>query len=229
MENRECLRKTADVPIGMLFALPDCMDRHNRRTLILLGDSIFDNSAYVGRGRSVPDHLERLTDPDTTVVPLARDGARTGDAYAQSERIPSDATHLILSVGGNDALSHIGFLSGSAETVSEVLIRLHALKADFEFAYRTFVKRLVSFGKPLAVCTVYNSNYADTAFKAAADTALTVWNDVIIRASFEYGTALVDLRRICTEPSDYANAIEPSDAGGAKIARALLEAVNGSR
>jgi len=32
----------------------------------------------------------------------------------------------------------------------------------------------------------------------------------------------VDLRLVCTEPSDYANPIEPSGSGGAKIARAIV-------
>ena len=42
------------------------------------------------------------------------------------------------------------------------------------------------------------------------------------------GLPLTDLRVICDEPEDYANPIEPSVQGGAKIARAIVEVVIGS-
>jgi hypothetical protein len=56
--------------------------------------------------------------------------------------------------------------------------------------------------------------------------ALSTFNDVITRAAFEAGLPLLDLRLICDEDSDYANPIEPSEAGGAKIARAIVRLVS---
>jgi hypothetical protein len=46
-------------------------------------------------------------------------------------------------------------------------------------------------------------------------------NDVIIRSAFEFGLPLIDLRLVCSDPRDYANAIEPSVRGGEKIAAAI--------
>ena len=54
-----------------------------------------------------------------------------------------------------------------------------------------------------------------------AITALTVFNDVIIREAFAVGAPLLDLRLIGVADADYANPIEPSVIGGEKIARAL--------
>lgn len=51
--------------------------------------------------------------------------------------------------------------------------------------------------------------------------ALCLFNDVITRAAFSRGTALIDLRLICSEDGDYANPTEPSVQGGLKIARAI--------
>lgn len=51
--------------------------------------------------------------------------------------------------------------------------------------------------------------------------ALALFNDVITRAVFAYGLDLVDLRLICDDSADYANPIEPSFAGGQKIAEAI--------
>ena len=55
-----------------------------------------------------------------------------------------------------------------------------------------------------------------------------VFNDVILRVAVEYGLAVIDLRFVCTEPSDYANPIEPSSIGGAKIARAIVDLLSGA-
>jgi hypothetical protein len=52
-----------------------------------------------------------------------------------------------------------------------------------------------------------------------------MFNDVILRAAFQQSLAVIDLRLICSEPSDYANPIEPSGSGGAKIARAIAAAL----
>ena len=45
--------------------------------------------------------------------------------------------------------------------------------------------------------------------------------DVIIRNAFQAGVPLIDLRLICNDEADYANPIEPSALGGAKIAAAV--------
>jgi hypothetical protein len=51
------------------------------------------------------------------------------------------------------------------------------------------------------------------------------FNDVILRTAFQWHLPVIDLRLICTEASDYANPIEPSGSGGAKIARAIAGAL----
>jgi hypothetical protein len=45
--------------------------------------------------------------------------------------------------------------------------------------------------------------------------------DCIIREAFSRRLTLLDLRLICNRDEDFANPIEPSVLGGAKIARAI--------
>ena len=52
-----------------------------------------------------------------------------------------------------------------------------------------------------------------------------VFNDTIMREVFAHGLPLVDLRLIFNDDSDYANDVEPSVKGGAKIARVITELV----
>jgi hypothetical protein len=58
-----------------------------------------------------------------------------------------------------------------------------------------------------------------------ATTALSVFNDAIIRQAISVGIPFLDLRLICNEKNDYANEIEPSSKGGGKIAAKILELV----
>jgi hypothetical protein len=52
-------------------------------------------------------------------------------------------------------------------------------------------------------------------------TGLSVFNAVILREAFARGLPVLDLRLICDRVEDYANPIEPSAKGGAKIAAAI--------
>ncbi|MFS0698368.1 hypothetical protein AB6N24_00160 [Cellulomonas sp. 179-A 4D5 NHS] len=51
--------------------------------------------------------------------------------------------------------------------------------------------------------------------------ALALFNDVLTRAAYARGVAVLDLRLVCAEDADFANPIEPSAHGGRKIARTI--------
>jgi hypothetical protein len=109
--------------------------------------------------------------------------------------------------------------------VAEVLSLLADAAAAFEAEYRFAVASLRRSGLPLVLCTIYNGNFPDPAFQRIASTALCVFNDVIVRAALEQRLRLIDLRLVCSDPADYANAIEPSSRGGLKIAQAIVDSL----
>ena len=84
---------------------------------------------------------------------------------------------------------------------------------------------LRKLGLPLILSTIYNGCFPNADYQRLASTALMVFNDVILRVGIEYGLSIIDLRFVCSSPNDYANPIEPSSHGGAKIARCILAAV----
>jgi hypothetical protein len=79
--------------------------------LVLLGDSIVDHAAYVAGGPEVRAQLKEGLPHDWRVMLVAVDGDRTQDVVADLERLPRDASHLVVSVGGNDALDQRDFLT----------------------------------------------------------------------------------------------------------------------
>ncbi len=193
--------------------------------VVLLGDSIFDNAAYVAGGPDVIRQLGPLLPSGWSATLCAVDGAVVSDVERQLARVPKDATHLVVSTGGNDALGHIDLLSRPARSSAEVLGLLADAASAFEQRYRRMLAAVARRGLPVTVCTIYNGNLPDAQMQRLASTALTVFNDAILRGAIETGTPVIDLRLVCSEPTDYANPIEPSVRGGAKIARAVVRAV----
>lgn len=193
--------------------------------VVLLGDSIFDNGAYTAGGPEVITQLRSLLPHGWKATLLAVDGARSEDVTLQLERLPQDASHLVLSAGGNDALAHSDLLEGPAASAPQLLGFLADAGAVFEGRYRRLVERLTELKLPLTLCTIYNGNFPDPEFQRIASTALCVFNDAILRIAFELELGIIDLRLLCSEPSDYANPIEPSSRGGLKIAQAIVRAL----
>src|SRR5215203_4951604 len=117
--------------------------------VILLGDSIFDNGAYVGVNPDVRQQTEQaLLAANAKVTLLARDGAVIADVAQQLRGLPKDATHLVVSAGGNDALREAGVLDARASSVSEALYKL-AVVGD-SFSNEAMLDELTSAGLPTA-------------------------------------------------------------------------------
>ncbi len=153
----------------------------------------------------------------------AVDGSKTRDVRAQLRHLPVDVTHLVVSAGGNDALSSSDFLTTPARSTAEALLGLADIADEFERGYLAMLAEVLAHGLPTAICTVYYPRFPEATLQRMAVMALTVFNDCIIRAAFAHGLPLLDLRLICTEGEDYANPIEPSARGGEKIARAVAQ------
>ena len=91
--------------------------------IILAGDSIFDNSAYINNTEpDVAAQVKSVMGKNDRVTLLATDGDVTSGVKTQLERLPEDATHLIISAGGNDALGVIHELTEPANNIGGVSI-----------------------------------------------------------------------------------------------------------
>jgi lysophospholipase L1-like esterase len=191
--------------------------------VVLLGDSIFDNAAYVAGGPDVVKQMRERLPAGSQATLCAVDGAVTRDVPRQLECIPSEATHLVVSVGGNDALRHSGVLDQGARSVAEAVWRLADIREEFGRNYGSMLEQVLRLGLPMAVCTIYDGRFPDPRQQRLGVTALTIFNDAITRHAFRRGLDLIDLRLIFDEEGDYANPIEPSVQGGAKIAAAIAK------
>lgn len=188
--------------------------------LVLLGDSIFDNAAYVPGRPAVIAQLRAALPNDWQATLLAVDGHVVSGVHGQLQRLPADATHLAISAGGNDALGRASILGQPASSVAEVVRELADIQDEFRREYREMLTAVRMKNLPSVVCTIYDA-IPDLPREALA--ALSFFNDVITREAARARVPVLDLRVLCRDKADYStlSPIEPSAIGGAKIAESL--------
>ena|SRR5436305_454198 len=176
--------------------------------LILLGDSIFDNLRYTDGGPDVISQVQQILPPGWRASMLAVDGSTTKEVPSQLKALPDDASQLVLSVGGNDAIMNAQILQSPARSMADALGALADVAQAFEESYRRAIGACRQIPVPLTVCTIYNGCFPDPAYQRVLSTALMAFNDVILRVAIERALPVIDLRFICREPADYANPID---------------------
>jgi lysophospholipase L1-like esterase len=196
------------------------------KLVILLGDSVIDNGAYVRSGEpDVAQQLETLL-PHHEVVKRAVDGTTCAGVLGSQIGDLDSAGHIILSAGGNDALQHIDLLEEVIEQrAKDVLVRLWSIREEFRRSYASLLDRLARIRRPVLVLTVYNPCFCghgfDAAYQQAAESAVSIINDVIQQEGCRRSFDILELRTLFNDQADYANPIEPSAIGGAKLAKCM--------
>jgi len=194
--------------------------------IVLIGDSIFDNASYVSGALDVIAHVRNEIPRGWKATLCAVDGSMVSGIQDQIAKLPADATHLVISAGGNDAINQAGILDVCDQSTAQTLNRMADISDEFEALYRGMIIDVLHLGLPTAVCTIYYPRFPDSFINRAACMALGLFNDVIIRSAFAAGVPLIDLRLVCEKDEDFANPIEPSDIGGKKIAAAICRLVS---
>jgi len=211
--------------------------------IVLLGDSIFDNSSYVNLGElDVPNQLRSLVGHNCKVTNLAVDGHLIRHVKNQLNNLPSDVTHLFVSVGGNDGLGHLSIFHTPVNTVGESLQQMYRIGDNFKKRYSEMVDLVLSYNLPTTFCSIYYPRFDARSLDRVQDymsvlsngreiqemvmAAETIFNDIITYEVFKRKLPLIDLRVLCDDDEDFANPIEPSCIGGMKIAKTINTIAN---
>lgn len=182
----------------------------NNDNIILIGDSILNNSNYVSEGKSVFDILKTKTNK---VFNVAKDGATISDLYSQLDKIPLELnmseTYVFISAGGNDILNKRSQLD---ETELVSLFN----------SYKNFISALrAKLGSvKINIMNLYlPSNPRYQSYK----TSVEKWNQLIQENSNKIGEMynVIDLNKILITPANFVYDIEPSDLGSEKIANII--------
>ena len=202
-----------------------CMNK-----VVLFGDSIIDNKTYVSHGEfSVLEHLENISNYE--YIQVAYDGHTTFDVQNKQLHLSTivKPSHIVLSVGGNDLLQNLQYLSkGPVSNVNEAVsgIQQHIFE-PLEQRFETIIEELSSQRANLLVCTLYEGDLGRTdEFKDVLDSSkimVSSFNDIVYKTAKKYNADVLELREIFISSDDYANPIEPSHIGGEKLAKSIVE------
>jgi lysophospholipase L1-like esterase len=227
------------------------------KNIVLLGDSIIDNSSYVLDGElDVTKHLKKLytEQPDVFITNNAVDGNTMYDLERNNLDIEElqNASHIIVSIGGNDLLHNISFLQKTSKlskvmgkdarigkwgarelnpTRNKVFEETYfEIIKPFTKQYETIVANLSNHRAKLLLCTVYEGDLVDSDefsdVNNSSKTMVSVFNDIVYRTANKYDADVLELREIFVSSEDYANPIEPSHIGGGKLAKAIKKWVD---
>ena len=189
--------------------------------LVLVGDSVFDNAAYV-TGPDVRTQVETKMPAGWSVSLLAVDGSFIMDVPSQLHQLPDDAKLVVVSAGGNDVLRQADLLGNPVGSVGQALLLLEGAVSQFRAVYGQLLEAVLATEVKSYLCTIYRPNLPDAELQRITSTALGLFNDVIVEEAAHRRLPILDIRAIFTDSRDYANLIEPSVEGGTKLAEAIV-------
>ena len=182
--------------------------------IVLIGDSMLNNSAYVLSGQSIPDliskDLEKTT--GTTLYNFAKDGATINDCYSQLDKISTDLnnsnTSIFISIGGNNILNSRTKMDSTAITnlFNQYIELIKSIKTRVPNA------QLIVLNLYFPVRSHYNSYYD----------AIEQWNKLLEDNTF-LGYKLIQTNNLLVIDDDFTYDIEPSFKGGKKIVKAIMD------
>lgn len=186
-----------------------------KQTIVLLGDSIFQNKAYVSTGKSVEELFREKTDNKT--ICLAVDHSKIIDIYSQIEKIPDELnngyTNVFLSAGGNDILTHY-VDQGNDITDTQFL---DSMFSEYKNLLKSIYERI-----PDANIVLLDIYYPNNSTYAKYQHIISEWNKKIYDFARENNYSVIRVSTIITKPEDFAFGIEPSQSGGQKLVQAIL-------
>ena len=210
------------IVVGFIFTqyfMQSCKEAFQNtepKVIILLGDSIFKNNAYVPYGSSVEAQLKNMA-PTKKFLCLAQDNSSIMDVYKQVEKMPEEynepTTRIFLSVGGNDILENYVYDYNDVDNIK-------ILNASFT-EYKKLVK-VVQTKMPNANLVILDIYYPDNNRFKSFYSLISNWNNLIYEYAKINNIRVIKISTILTDARDFSFAIEPSSIGGNKIVNALL-------
>ncbi len=159
-------------------------------SIILVGDSIFDNAIYIPGELCVTEQLRARVRDGVDVSMLAVDGDFASDVHQQIKKMPAQATHIFVSAGGNDALRYSYSFTKEYSSSVQLFTECSAIQKEFRDSYRALLAAVIALDRHTAVCTIYD---AVPGVDPYAVTALSLFNDVITAEAIYAGVPIVDL------------------------------------
>ena len=186
--------------------------------LVLIGDSILNNSSYVAQDESV-EYLLRQKKGGDRIVFLAEDNAFMHNVLqTQVPKIPTGTnakTHIFVSAGGNDILDTIATFSISTEEIQHLFDKYKQLILAVQTKCPTSHLHLFNLYYPTSTLLKPYYKYIDA------------WNLLLRDFVSQSNNTLQEfpLSKLCFIDLDFVHTIEPSAVCSKKIVQSIISSV----
>jgi len=195
-------------------------ENSNKKTIILLGDSILNNRSYVAPGDSVEVLLKKRT--TDSIYNLAQDDTTIQNIFHQINQIPEHLnnhnTTIFLSLGGNDIIHY--YIKNNNNDLQNNSVLQHLFRK-----YKTLVHIIhqkMNKSRIFLLDIYYPSNNSFQRYKPI----LQEWNRLLeINSNSTKNIHILKISQYLNQHQDFTNNIEPSKIGGEKIANLILQYV----
>lgn len=216
--------------------------------IYLFGDSVIDNSPYVGTQNCVSTVLQKeLLEvfTEAQVTNYAHDGYTTPDVLTQLEDLKVDsASYIVLSIGGNDLLSATYTLLGedSLDSLEEMCenifsntsrIKQQVLEDSKDIGsrekifgcillnYELIYQNLLKIAPKIILLNLYypEFNAYGASFAQKAPTVINTFNSILDETYCS--DSIIYLSDLMIQKENFTNVIEPSISGTKIITKAI--------
>lgn len=193
----------------------------DNKNIVLIGDSILNNSVYVFEKQSVPELIAvGLNKDNRKCYNFAKDGSIISDCYNQLSKLNAESTSgtnskiniktIFVSAGGNNILnSFLSINSDSNAFINNLFAEYLKLIAE------------IKVKNPSATIVVLNLYYPLKSSYKSFHPLIKQWNQLISDNSIKNGFKIIKLDEIIVSEEDIVYDVEPSFIGGQKIADAI--------
>ena len=191
---------------------------YDDKTLIFLGDSIFDNSIYVNKNESV-EYLLR-ENPKYKIVFLAKDNSIISDVSSrQLNNIPKELNdkknYIFISIGGNNILNKIATNTINFNSIINIFKEYKELIKEIKERF------------PNSKLYLFNIYFpTDEKYKLFYD-YISEWNTLLNNyINLNNSLKEVTVDKLCFMENDFVNDYEPSGVCSKKIVDNIFSKMN---
>jgi hypothetical protein len=190
----------------------------NKKTYILVGDSILKNNAYVSNEKSIENIL---FNENQNIHCYAEDHSKIVDIYYQVNKIPDELnshnTFIFVSAGGNNILSH--YVDQNQDITNTSVL---------EKMFSSYINLIKSIQEklPKAKIVLLDIYYPINITYRQYYNIIKEWNEMIYDFAGNLKNKVYSVMRVSrhlTQDEDFSFGIEPSYIGGKKIADLILQ------
>jgi lysophospholipase L1-like esterase len=197
---------------------------NKNKNIVLIGDSILNNSVYVFKNESVPDLINNKMNSDQIFYNFAKDGATIQDCINHLVNVPQDKIHslesdtnIFVSAGGNDILNSRDTTNINVNALFDKYVELiSAVKKTF---YKNENENININIVVLNLYYPFNPSYK------IFHPFIKQWNNLLEANQKKLGYQLLKIDSIIVDPNDVIYDVEPSFQGGNKIAEQILNQI----